>query len=295
MREISSNILDIVQNSLRAGADRIEISVEENTERDVFAFTVSDNGCGMDGELLKRASDPFFTTRKSRGVGLGLSLLRSDARAAGGDIEIKSRENGGTFVKAWFVRSHINRRPLGDIAAVAACLAAANPKTEFIYRHTYNNKSFSAATLHGCGFTELREYIGAKLSEIYGGVEKLKNIAELEAIKENVFRGISLRREDENRIRIVVGMATCGIAAGARPVMTAFLETLDKNKTERAVVEQMGCIGKCSLEPIVEVFVPGQDKVTYVHMTPEKAEKVVAEHIIGGKPVKEFTAGADEN
>ena len=295
MQEISSNILDIVQNSLRAGADRIEISVEENTERDVFAFTVSDNGCGMDGELLKRASDPFFTTRKSRGVGLGLSLLRSDARAAGGDIEIKSRENCGTFVKAWFVRSHINRRPLGDIAAVAACLAAANPKTEFIYRHTYNNKSFSAATLHGCGFTELREYIGAKLSEIYGGVEKLKNIAELEAIKENVFRGISLRREDENRIRIVVGMATCGIAAGARPVMTAFLEALDKNKTERAVVEQMGCIGKCSLEPIVEVFVPGQDKVTYVHMTPEKAEKVVAEHIIGGKPVKEFTAGADEN
>lgn len=295
MQEISSNILDIVQNSLRAGADRIEISVEENTERDVFAFTVSDNGCGMDGELLKRASDPFFTTRKSRGVGLGLSLLRSDARTAGGDIEIKSRENCGTFVKAWFVRSHINRRPLGDIAAVAACLAAANPKTEFIYRHTYNNKSFSAATLHGCGFTELREYIGAKLSEIYGGVEKLKNIAELEAIKENVFRGISLRREDENRIRIVVGMATCGIAAGARHVMTAFLEALDKNKTERAVVEQMGCIGKCSLEPIVEVFVPGQDKVTYVHMTPEKAEKVVAEHIIGGKPVKEFTAGADEN
>ena len=90
-------------------------------------------------------------------------------------------------------------------------------------------------------------------------------------------------------------MATCGIAAGARLVMTAFLEALDKNKTERVVVEQMGCIGKCSLEPIVEVFVPGQGKVTYVHMTPEKAEKVVAEHIIGGKPVKEFTAGADEN
>lgn len=122
----------------------------------------------------------------------------------------------------------------------------------------------------------------------------MKNIAELEAIKETVFRGISLRREDEKRIRIVVGMATCGIAAGARNVMTAFLEALDKNKSDKAVVEQMGCIGKCSLEPIVEVCVPGQDKVTYVHMTPEKAEKVVAEHIIGGNPVKEFTAGADE-
>lgn len=171
MQEISSNILDVVQNSLRAGADKIEISVAEDTEKDIFSFSVFDNGCGMDGELLKHASDPFFTTRKSRGAGFGLSLLRSDARAAGGDIEIKSRKNEGTLVRAQFVHSHINRRPLGDIASLIASLAVVNPKTEFIYTHTYNGKSFSFPAEHNRGFIKLKEYIGIKLSEIYGGVE----------------------------------------------------------------------------------------------------------------------------
>lgn len=293
MQEISLNILDIVQNSLESGADCIEINVTEDTDRDILSFTVSDNGCGMDSCLSEKAFDPFFTTRKSRKTGFGLPILRSDARSAGGDAEISSETGRGTVVRAWFAHSHINRRPMGDIASVVACISAANPEKVFRYTHRYNGKEFSVSSENVEGYVRLREYICMKLSEIYGGV-KMKSIAELEAIKENVLRQISLRRENENRTRIVVGMATCGIAAGARPVMAAFLEALDKNKTDKAVVEQMGCIGKCRLEPIVEVFVPGCDKVTYVHVTPEKAERIVSEHIIGGNPVKEFIAGAEE-
>ena len=90
-------------------------------------------------------------------------------------------------------------------------------------------------------------------------------------------------------------MATCGIAAGARPVMTALLEEVSKRSLNNVVVEQTGCIGVCRLEPIVEVFVPGQEKVTYVKMSPDKVAKIVTEHIVNGNPVAEYTIGNAEN
>jgi NADP-reducing hydrogenase subunit HndB len=98
-----------------------------------------------------------------------------------------------------------------------------------------------------------------------------------------------MRSEREEGIRIVVGMATCGIAAGARPVLGAFVEEVAKRNLKNVIVSQTGCIGVCRLEPIVEVYAPGKEKVTYVKMTPEKAVRVVAEHIVNNKPVKEFT------
>ena len=122
----------------------------------------------------------------------------------------------------------------------------------------------------------------------------MKSIAELEAIKKKVLDNVNLRKEREEGIRVVVGMATCGIAAGARPVMTAFMEEVSKRSLGNVVVEQTGCIGVCRLEPIVEVFVPGQEKVTYVKMTPEKVAKIVADHIVNGQAVTEYTIGAAE-
>ena len=121
----------------------------------------------------------------------------------------------------------------------------------------------------------------------------MKSLAELEAIRQKVSAGVNMRKDD-NAVRIVVGMATCGIAAGARPVMNAFVEEIGKRNLEHVSVVQTGCIGMCRLEPIVEVFVPGQEKVTYVHMTEEKAARVVAEHIINNKPVTDFTIGAED-
>ena len=122
----------------------------------------------------------------------------------------------------------------------------------------------------------------------------MKSLAELAEIRNRAINQVNLRKDREDGIRVVVGMATCGIAAGARPVLNAFVQEVDKRNLTNVTVTQTGCIGMCRLEPIVEVFVPGQEKVTYVHMTEEKAARVVAEHIINNQPVTEFTVGADK-
>lgn len=122
----------------------------------------------------------------------------------------------------------------------------------------------------------------------------MKSLEELQAIRQRASKQVNLRKEREDGIRIVVGMATCGIAAGARPVLNAFLSEVDKRGLKDVIVTQTGCIGMCRLEPIVEVYMPGEEKVTYVHMDQDKAVRVVAEHIINKRPVSEFTIGQDE-
>ena len=121
----------------------------------------------------------------------------------------------------------------------------------------------------------------------------MKSLAELQEIRNRTLNQVNLRTEREDGIRVVVGMATCGIAAGARPVLSAFLKEIEKRNLANVTVTQTGCIGMCRLEPIVEVYVPGKEKVTYVKMTEEKAARVVAEHIINNQPVAEFTVGAE--
>ena len=122
----------------------------------------------------------------------------------------------------------------------------------------------------------------------------MKSLAELQEIRNRAINQVNLRQDREDGIRVVVGMATCGIAAGARPVLNAFMQEVDKRNLLNVTVTQTGCIGMCRLEPIVEVYVPGEEKVTYVRMTEEKAARVVAEHIINNKPVTEFTVGAEK-
>ncbi|MBQ8026781.1 MAG: (2Fe-2S) ferredoxin domain-containing protein [Clostridia bacterium] len=120
----------------------------------------------------------------------------------------------------------------------------------------------------------------------------MKSLAELQAIKERTLKNMTARNDSEDATRIVVGMATCGIAAGARPVMNAFTEELARRSLKGVTVSQTGCIGMCQYEPIVEVFVPGKEKVTYVQMTVEKVAKVVSDHIVNGNIVTEYTVGA---
>ena len=119
----------------------------------------------------------------------------------------------------------------------------------------------------------------------------MKSLAELKAIRDKTRASVTLRENAEAGTRVMVGMATCGIAAGARPVLNAFVEEVAKRGLQDVMVTQTGCIGICKYEPVVEVFVPGQEKVTYVHMTPEKAARVVAEHLVGGHVVTEYTIG----
>ena len=117
----------------------------------------------------------------------------------------------------------------------------------------------------------------------------MKSLAELAAIRDKMKDKVAMR-EGSNDIRIVVGMATCGIAAGARPVLNAFVEEVNKQGlSDTVTVSQTGCIGLCQYEPIVEVMAPGQEKVTYVKMTPEKALEVVEKHLIRGQVVTEYT------
>ena len=120
----------------------------------------------------------------------------------------------------------------------------------------------------------------------------MKSLEELRAIRERMKKQIDLRENSEDNIRVVVGMATCGIAAGARPVLTAFLEEVAKRELKNVTVTQTGCIGMCQLEPIVEVLAPGKEKVTYCKVTPEKVARIVADHLVNGNPVAEYTVGA---
>lgn len=121
----------------------------------------------------------------------------------------------------------------------------------------------------------------------------MKSLAELQAIKDKMKDKVILR-EGTGDVRVVVGMATCGIAAGARPVLNTFVEEVNKaDLNEKVSVSQTGCIGICQFEPVVEVFEAGKDKVTYVKMTPEKAKRVVEEHLKGGRVISEYTIAAN--
>lgn len=119
----------------------------------------------------------------------------------------------------------------------------------------------------------------------------MKSLAELKAIRDKAQAEINMRRENPNAARVLVGMATCGIAAGARPVLNAFVEEIAKRGLKDVTVTQTGCIGICQYEPVVEIEIPGEDKVTYVKMTPEKAVKVVNDHLVNHNVVSEYTIG----
>lgn len=121
----------------------------------------------------------------------------------------------------------------------------------------------------------------------------MKSLADLQAIRARTLENINMRK-DEDACRVIIGMATCGIAAGARPVMLAFMDEIAKRNLKHVTVSQTGCIGMCRYEPIVDVIKPGQDKVTYVKVTPEMVARIVADHVVNGQPVVEYTIGAAE-
>ncbi len=183
MQEISLNILDIVQNSVRAGATLIEVELREDTDEDILSFSVKDNGCGMDSDMVARVMDPFVTTRTTRKVGMGISLLRSAAQATGGDVELTSEVGKGTFIEARFSYSHIDRQPLGDIAGTMTALISMNPEIDFCYRHTFNKRVFELSTkemkdiLGEVPLSDptvaawIKDYIDEGIANIYGGAE----------------------------------------------------------------------------------------------------------------------------
>jgi len=142
MEDLSLHILDVAENSVAAQASRIEIRLAEDKKLDVLSIEVIDNGIGMDEETQKRALDPFFTTKKTRRFGLGLSLLSESAKAANGYLSLSSKKGKGTRIKAVFQSSHIDRRPLGNIGQTIIALVIGNPDIDFIYIHKQNGHKY---------------------------------------------------------------------------------------------------------------------------------------------------------
>jgi DNA mismatch repair ATPase MutL len=146
MKELSLHILDIVMNSVRAKANNIEVKIIENTDKDLLSITITDNGFGMDKEMVKRVLDPFTTTRTTRKVGLGIPLFKANAEACNGNFSITSKLNTGTTVTANFQLSNIDRPILGDIATVITMVFCSHPNIDVSFIYNKNNNSYSIKT-----------------------------------------------------------------------------------------------------------------------------------------------------
>lgn len=185
MKDLSSHIMDIVQNSIRAEARKIEILVEENPQADDFIIDIRDNGKGMDADTVKRARDPFFTSRTVRKVGLGIPLLQQNAERTGGWVKISSIPGEGTDICARFSHSHLDRPPLGDMAETLSLLAAANPDIHFIYIHKTPRGSYKFDTRE---IEETLEGIPLSHPDIVSAIQEMirENLQEIEAGKVNL-------------------------------------------------------------------------------------------------------------
>jgi len=146
MQDLSLHILDVAENSIAAGAKQIGITVREDASTDMLTLEIADDGKGMDPETVKRATDPFYTTRTTRRVGLGLALLKEAARAAEGDLDIQSRVGEGTKVRATFKLSHIDLKPMGNMAETLTALVASSSEVDIRYVHQWNGHSFTFDT-----------------------------------------------------------------------------------------------------------------------------------------------------
>ena len=154
MTELSLNVLDVAQNSVRADASLIEIKVEADAGADRLTIIIKDDGCGMTPEQVKRVEDPFFTTRTTRKVGLGVPFFKYSAECTGGSFKIVSEPGKGTTVTAVYVMSHIDRMPLGDIESTMHTLITMNKDIDFIYEYSYNGEGFILDT------RQFREILG---------------------------------------------------------------------------------------------------------------------------------------
>lgn len=159
MRELSLNVMDIAQNSIRAGASLTTIRVDESVPGDTLSITVTDNGCGMSEEQVKSVIDPFFTTRTTRKVGLGVPLFKMEAEMTGGSFTIDSTPGAGTELTAVFRPSHVDMIPLGDIASVMHLLITCNPEIDFVYIRT-KTCADGAEKQAALDTRELREQLG---------------------------------------------------------------------------------------------------------------------------------------
>lgn len=170
MKEFALHILDIAENGIRAGADSIVITLDLDPETSLLQMEISDNGSGIDEELLKKVTDPFFTSREVRKVGLGIPLLRQHAEMTGGKVELYSRKGEGTSIIAWFNVSHPDMQPPGDIEGCWYLLASGNTNIDIVLKCTTGKDSYQIST---------REVIEALGQDGFRGIESRKQLLSL--------------------------------------------------------------------------------------------------------------------
>ncbi len=158
MKELSLHILDLVQNSVSAGASLIEIIIEENLIDDFFKITIKDDGWGMDKDLIEKIRNPFFTTRTTRKVGLGIPLMEAACQRCAGNLTIESEKGIGTIVTAYFKHSHIDRAPLGNMVDTFITVILGKADIDYIYKHKMNDKEFIIDT------RQLKQILGLEVS-----------------------------------------------------------------------------------------------------------------------------------
>jgi hypothetical protein len=180
MLELAAHILDIAENSVRAGARLIEINIDEDATNDSLSIEIIDDGHGMKQEEIEKVLDPFYTTKTVRRIGLGLPLLADAAQRSGGHLNLESREGKGTTVKVTFGLSHVDRQPLGDIIGTLIVLIAGNSNVDFLYKHRCNDRQFKLDTRQirkeiddiPINHTEILKYIRSILEEGFDEINK---------------------------------------------------------------------------------------------------------------------------
>ena len=183
MRELSLNVMDVAQNSVRADAGLVTITVTESDKSDSLTISIADDGCGMTEEQVSQVIDPFFTTRTTRKVGLGVPLFKLSAEQTGGSFDIKSELGKGTVTTASYVKSHVDMTPLGDINSTVSILIRCNPYIDFVFTRTTDKGSFTLDTrelrvvLEGVPLDTpdvlewIEQYLKENTENIYGGAE----------------------------------------------------------------------------------------------------------------------------
>ena len=310
MRELSLHLLDIAENSAAAGATAVSIVTAIDLQADRLCLWVDDNGRGMDAETARQVVDPFYTSRTTRKVGLGIPLLKQAAEGSDGGLQLTSEPGKGTRLEAWFRFSHIDRMPLGDLTELYVCLLVGHPEIHWTFaygvtpasggsevRYTFDDTQLKAIMgqiplSHPDVLAYLRPMITDEIETVNqkAGFTKMttpiKSLEDLKRIRDEALQ----KREIKNasgRVQIVVGMGTTGIAAGARDTIKAILDFIEKEKVYDVVVRQTGSMGMDSLEPIVQVIVADQPPVLYGRVNPDAAQRIMRQHVLGGKIVTE--------
>ena len=180
MKELSLNILDIVQNSIRAKANEISVEIIESVVSDIYRIIIKDNGTGIPEEIIKNVTDPFVTTRTKRRMGLGLPLLKYHAELTGGSLKIESETGKGTKIRADFSNSHIDRQPLGDISGVLLILLASDPGIDFTYIHKTDDGEYRFSAKETMEYLEIETLNDRNLLDLIGNMID-ENLIKIEA------------------------------------------------------------------------------------------------------------------